>query len=649
MKTSNTDIFECLCLELELPLLESSKIPTLADLGELRKQFLDVLENQYDTKLFSEFIKGFSQWFSIDRLSRDFLLGNHGLVVNDVAIVSDIYQVLSFWLKVPKRHTKQHEQAYVNSFLKNEEETRAWRIDRSNPVSRLARQLVRRLGTDLDLSRESLHGLGRHGPGAVFGREVGTDKNFFSDPPHDLALSYGPEMFFANASFHSDYANTSTYNRSERHVISRLVLVPKDYRGPRGVFISPKEVMFCQLAQDAAFKDLAKKTWLRNCYNPYDQEPSRALAFMGSCGRGYDTFDLKDASDRVPLSLISYLFSRADYLALARTRPSYVELPNGSLHRMAMFSPMGDGKTFSVLSTVVACIVLAALLEHDGWLAARLVPMDVIERYSMKFRVFGDDVAVEHGYRECVCAALEIHNLKINKQKTFSEGFFRESCGMDAYRGFDITPLRLKVDFDGSFDYHKAVEFHNRIVTKYSRFTKLACLIRSFIETSYRYVGYTTDSRRDPMCLQLSDSISVKNAIWNRSDRLSNVYNNRSYSSHNTNSGRTTRKRLNIKTLYTGLRFNDELQYVEHRTYAPASESNLISSLDPWWDLNYWLLTSNNKNERDFPAPSFSDIHKDIRGSRIASQQYREILEQVTNRRICKGSDRLGTIWVRIP
>jgi hypothetical protein len=43
-----------------------------------------------------------------------------------------------------------------------------------------------------------------------------------------------------------------------------------------------------------------------------------------------------------------------------------------------------------------------------------------------------------------VQTALEAFGLKINERKSFSNGFFRESCGGDYYRGYDVTPVYLR-------------------------------------------------------------------------------------------------------------------------------------------------------------------------------------------------------------
>jgi hypothetical protein len=39
---------------------------------------------------------------------------------------------------------------------------------------------------------------------------------------------------------------------------------------------------------------------------------------------------------------------------------------------------------------------------------------------------------------------LESFGLKINRDKSCVGGFFRESCGMDAFKGIDVTPVRIR-------------------------------------------------------------------------------------------------------------------------------------------------------------------------------------------------------------
>jgi hypothetical protein len=83
---------------------------------------------------------------------------------------------------------------------------------------------------------------------------------------------------------------------------------------------------------------------------------------------------------------------------------------------------------------MLAHTAVAAVLGNWG-----LRPSDWNDR-AQYIRVFGDDIiitepAVGHLYR-----LLEEVGLKVNKEKSFSRGQFRESCGMDAYDGVDVTP-----------------------------------------------------------------------------------------------------------------------------------------------------------------------------------------------------------------
>lgn len=58
--------------------------------------------------------------------------------------------------------------------------------------------------------------------------------------------------------------------------------------------------------------------------------------------------------------------------------------------------------------------------------------------------VYGDDVIVPAEYAERAIVVLESFGLKVNRDKSYTRGLFRESCGVDAFNGFNVTPLRLR-------------------------------------------------------------------------------------------------------------------------------------------------------------------------------------------------------------
>jgi hypothetical protein len=62
--------------------------------------------------------------------------------------------------------------------------------------------------------------------------------------------------------------------------------------------------------------------------------------------------------------------------------------------------------------------------------------------------VFGDDIIVPSECAEFVIDDLESFGLLVNRTKSFWRGAFRESCGVDAYNGVDVTPVRWKTTLD---------------------------------------------------------------------------------------------------------------------------------------------------------------------------------------------------------
>jgi hypothetical protein len=63
--------------------------------------------------------------------------------------------------------------------------------------------------------------------------------------------------------------------------------------------------------------------------------------------------------------------------------------------------------------------------------------------------VYGDDIIVPVDSRELLVEALEVLDFKVNAQKSYWTGKFRESCGVDAYCGENITPAYWRTFNDG--------------------------------------------------------------------------------------------------------------------------------------------------------------------------------------------------------
>jgi hypothetical protein len=64
--------------------------------------------------------------------------------------------------------------------------------------------------------------------------------------------------------------------------------------------------------------------------------------------------------------------------------------------------------------------------------------------------VYGDDVIVPTAQAANAIKQLEAFGLKVNRDKSCISGFFRESCGMDAYKGVSVTPVRFRTVWSSS-------------------------------------------------------------------------------------------------------------------------------------------------------------------------------------------------------
>jgi hypothetical protein len=92
---------------------------------------------------------------------------------------------------------------------------------------------------------------------------------------------------------------------------------------------------------------------------------------------------------------------------------------------------MGNALTFPVQSLIFLAIVQSGILCRYG--------VNCNDVY-----VFGDDIIFPTEFYDGALDALVRCGLVPNLSKTFRHGFFRESCGVDAFKGFNVTPHRLR-------------------------------------------------------------------------------------------------------------------------------------------------------------------------------------------------------------
>jgi len=286
--------------------------------------------------------------------------------------------------------------------------------------------------------------LSRHGPGAVADLRSSESKYSFPYWSSKLEESF---PYADNAFMNYQHWALNSSPALDFEPSSKLLTVPKTAKGPRLIASEPVAHQWCQQKILQFLLSGIESGLLRNSIALKDQEPSRALVLDASRTRSHATIDLSAASDRVSCWLVERAFRanpsliRAFHSVRSRWIDNGTKVPVDFPRRFPLrkFTTMGSACTFPVQSIIFTLIGIATILFEEGSKPDRAN----ISAAGKRVRVFGDDIIIpsEHYWR--MTSNLERFGLKVNNSKSFVEGYFRESCGMDAWNGFDVTPARM--------------------------------------------------------------------------------------------------------------------------------------------------------------------------------------------------------------
>lgn len=203
-----------------------------------------------------------------------------------------------------------------------------------------------------------------------------------------------------------------------------------------------------------------------------DQTTNQLLAEQGSGTGETITIDSTSASDLVGLWNVENVLrpgSETLYKALMTFRSDYSRLHESNVRQLIplkKFAGMGAATTFPVESLYFYCVAVASVAQRMyGDNAFAFVGNDP-ERHLRRFAkcaskvtVYGDDVIVHdlggqraREYGEAVVKNLELLGGRVNRDKTFLSGPFRESCGVDALKGKVVTPIKVRSLPPGSIE-----------------------------------------------------------------------------------------------------------------------------------------------------------------------------------------------------
>ncbi|DAD51572.1 TPA_asm: RNA-directed RNA polymerase, partial [ssRNA phage Zoerhiza.2_13] len=236
----------------------------------------------------------------------------------------------------------------------------------------------------------------------------------------------------------------------------RVVHVPKTLRTPRIIAMEPAYMQYMQQAilqpmvEFLECKRVSGYTRDNLCSGFLgftDQNPNRDLARQGSQEGDLATLDLSEASDRVHILHVEALLKRFPSLweGVSATRSTKASvLPLGvDVYSLRKFASMGSALCFPIEAMVFLTTVFLGIEAQLHTTLTR----KIVRSFAGKVRVYGDDIIVPVDYVDSVLDALSRLGYKVNVNKSFWNGKFRESCGGDYFDGVDVTPIRFKEVF----------------------------------------------------------------------------------------------------------------------------------------------------------------------------------------------------------
>lgn len=288
----------------------------------------------------------------------------------------------------------------------------------------------------------------RHGPGSVAGSSFGSNKYDFKRWP-DRLESVFPWADFAIANYALGDMEPVEVARARgftHEVPAKLCAVRKTIKTPRLIACEPVALQWCQQAIRDYLYSKVESSYLSKFVDFRRQDKNGILALEASHTQSHATIDLTSASDWISCWHVERLFRRSPMLlrALQATRSAWIEQRickySPRYHKLRKYSTMGNATTFPVQTILFTAIALGCVLYTRG---LRVCDGTMKSLQESAVRVFGDDIIVPKDSSGLLVGVLQALGLKVNAAKTFLRGKFRESCGVDAFRGEDVSSVRV--------------------------------------------------------------------------------------------------------------------------------------------------------------------------------------------------------------
>jgi len=224
----------------------------------------------------------------------------------------------------------------------------------------------------------------------------------------------------------------------ERVGSSRATTVEKNETSRRMIAVEPVVNMFFQ---QGLMSSLTRRLLSIGLDLTNVPQKHKELAFESSITASFDTVDFSSASDCVSSEFLRWLIPAGWFAKLNLVRSPSMTI-EGETIELEMISTMGNATTFPIETLVFWCIAVSSVMTISEPNSKSTLPN---EKYFKTVSVFGDDCITPRNATALFMAACTSVGFIVNHDKSFfNGGIFRESCGGDYLRGYNVRPVYLR-------------------------------------------------------------------------------------------------------------------------------------------------------------------------------------------------------------
>ncbi len=398
--------------------------------------------------------KGFAFTGGLPRFLGGFLdlvfdrIGGRLLNVPSIDAIRCIRQITLMFAKVALECSDERVKAAIDKYVQCEKEVRiadkSFSGSRKDDFERISTVLWSNLFTYVDRCVYDGKIVPKHGPGSTADKLLGNRKYNQSEWTTRLEeiFPHGEYLTSSWSLFLSELSHVTLLEPGAERPV-KVITVPKTLKTPRIIAVEPTCMQYMQQGiLEAMVEGIEQDDICSNLIRFDDQTPNQILASEGSKFGTLATLDLSEASDRVSNQHVRSLLRNHSHFmrAVDATRSRKADVPGHGVLRLAKFASMGSALCFPFEAIVFTTVIFMGI---EKVLNRHITKKDV-KSFFGKVRVYGDDIIVPVEYVSSVIDELENFGFRVNVNKSFWTGKFRESCGKDYYDGHDVSVVKVR-------------------------------------------------------------------------------------------------------------------------------------------------------------------------------------------------------------